>query len=184
MLDQIRCTGFASKSAILALSFVIVAVAQSAGAGPALLPDNIGPLPESSRMLAQAGSTGGVVGKQGKSVSGGEDAEPTRSAREHKQPEPRAKSRSPASYEGTWHGVSTGPCIHDYTWTLDVRNGIMSSSSAEGHVSLGGTTNGSMTVLGTRYVFKGRPVSRSAIAGTWTRPDGCSGKWTTNSISE
>jgi hypothetical protein len=163
----------------------MVAISHSVALGAQTMSADITrPLPESGTVLAQAGSTGGTVLKQGKSVSGDQDTEPTRSAKERKKPELRAKPKSSASFEGTWHGVSTGTCKHDYTWTLEVRNGIMSGAGSQGHVSAGGTTDGSMTVLGTRYAFKGRAVSLTAISGTWTRLDGCSGKWKTNSISQ
>jgi hypothetical protein len=62
--------------------------------------------------LAQAGSTGGVIGKQGKSVSGGEEAatpKPEATAPAQRKPAPdRAAARQPAksgcrSIAGTWN---------------------------------------------------------------------------------
>jgi hypothetical protein len=183
MQNHMRCTGFATRSAIVALSFVLVVPARSAGLPDVVRADGSRP-PESSGLLAQAGSTGGSVAKQGKSVSGDQDADQPRGPKEHKPPQPRTKAKPTASYEGTWHGVSSGRCISDYRWTVQVRDGIMSGSGAEGHVSPGGATIGTMTVVGTKYSFKGHAVGPSQVAGTWTRPDGCSGTWTTSTKSE
>jgi hypothetical protein len=185
MQDQMRCPGFASRSLAGPLSLLMLVTAHSTGFSEVASSDHTGTRPEPMSVFAQAGSTGGSVANQGKSVSGEQDTDHSRGPTERRpQPQPRAKAKPAASFEGTWHGVSTGSCIHDYTWTLQVRNGAMSGNGSEGHVSPGGATLGSMTVLGTRYIFKGHAAGPSRIAGTWTRPDGCSGIWTTNSISE
>jgi hypothetical protein len=144
--------------------------------------------PKPNRMFAQAGSTGGFVGKQGKSSSGAQDTgRPHRSERahrseggtshrrEHRQSQPRATASF--RYDGTWSGANTGSCIGQYGWTIHVLNGIMSGGGTAGHVSSGGAASGTMNVAGTVYSFSGR-ASSSQASGRWTRPDGCSGNWT------
>jgi hypothetical protein len=64
-----------------------------------------------SSALAQAGSTGGTVGKQDKSISGGEEAERPRAASHPKRSAAKAQETSSGHSCGrivgrwTWHGV-------------------------------------------------------------------------------
>jgi hypothetical protein len=155
--------GWGSLTAVAALSFSIAAFA------------NI------SLSFAQAGSTGGTIGKQDKSVSGEEDMRQKRGsvrrAPSHRvSPMPSARG-SVGLYNGTWNGVSTGHCIAAWTWTLQVSNGAISGSGTNGRVTEGGAINGVMVVLGTAYNFVGHLNPKEA-SGTWTSRPGCFGGWT------
>jgi hypothetical protein len=161
--------GWRMSPAVLALSFSIAAFA------------NI------SLSFAQAGSTGGTIGKQDKSVSGEEDirqkpgpvrrANPNHSNPSHRvSPMPSGRG-SVTLYNGTWNGVSTGHCIAAWTWTLQVSNGVISGSGTNGRVTEGGGINGVMVVLGTAYNFVGHLNPKEA-SGTWTSRPGCFGGWT------
>jgi hypothetical protein len=138
---------------------------------------------EPDAALAQAGSTGGNVGKQDKSVSGAQD-ESTRPARV-KKASPKASRSAPAreqagapAISGEWKGVSSGSCIIDWSWTLQISSdGAITGSGTTGHVGRGGAGNGTMRVLGKDYYFAGH-FGSSKGSGTWKRKDGCSGKWT------
>ena len=133
--------------------------------------------------FAQAGSTGGTIGNRDKSVSGGGE-ETRRAAR--KPPVKRA-SRPPrrgegaatlgSSFDGSWAGMSVGPCIGKFGWTLQVSNGVISGSSTTGQIARSGATNGDMVVLGKHYLFKGVTRASGQASGTWTSPN-CSGNWT------
>jgi hypothetical protein len=137
------------------------------------------------RALAQAGTTGGNIGKPEKSISGGQDE----SAKPHaakKTPPKQSRSASaparaaagPAAASGAWKGVSTGSCIPDWSWTLQISNeGVITGSGTTGHVGRGGAGSGTMTVLGRDYNFVGH-FGPSTGSGTWKRSDGCFGSWT------
>jgi len=95
-----------------------------------------------------------------------------------KPPKP-APAGPTTSYDGSWSGVSVGSCIITWRWTVQVRNGIVSGSSATGRVSAAGIMSGHMTVFRTTYEFVGK-ISGSHITGTWRTPDKCTGTWTAN----
>jgi hypothetical protein len=140
-----------------------------------------------SAALAQGGSTGGNIGQQNKSVSGGQapSAAPPPARRASPKPSRREPARvqaAPAaaagSWSGAWKGVSTGGCIPTWSWTLQITDGgDISGSGAVGKVARGGGASGTMTVLGVAYHFAGR-FSAGTAAGTWKRDDGCAGAWT------
>jgi hypothetical protein len=139
----------------------------------------------SGAALAQGG-TGGSLGQTNKSVSGGQ---PESAPAPHRQAAPRPSRSAPArsarvetgavgSMAGAWAGMSTGSCIPNWTWTIQISSdGNMSGSGVTGQVSRGGTAMGTMTVGGTSYNFVGH-VSGRAASGTWTTAAGCSGRWT------
>ena len=89
----------------------------------------------------------------------------------------RAETGSLLGYNGTWSGVSTGHCIATWNWKIEVNNGNISGNNISGHVSRGGSANGSMIVFGTRYNFVGH-MSLNQATGTWTTGGNCSGGWT------
>ena len=135
--------------------------------------------------LAQAGTTGGNIGKPEKSMSGGQDEsakphaakktspKPSRSA-----PAPARAAAGPSAASGAWKGVSTGSCIPDWSWTLQISSeGIITGSGTTGRVGRGGAGSGTMTVLGRDYNFIGH-FGSSTGSGTWKRKDGCFGSWT------
>jgi len=162
-----RGARLAGKSAIKPLCFLIA----------------IAFLLEPSTALAQAGSTGGNIGKQDKSVSGGQD-ESARPRAAKKVPPKQSRSAparaqpGPSAASGAWKGVSTGSCIPDWSWTLEITSeGTISGNSISGHVSRGGAASGTVVSGGTTYSFAGH-FGSSVGSGTWKRPDGCSGTWT------
>ena len=167
MRELMRFAKLASKSVIRPLQFLIA----------------IAILFEPDTALTQAGSTGGNVGVPDKSVSGAQDesAKPLRAQKASPKPSRSAPVRTetgaPAA-SGAWKGVSTGGCIPDWTWTLQISGeGIITGSGTTGHVGRGGVGNGTMTVLGKNYYFVGH-FGPSTASGTWKREDRCSGRWT------
>lgn len=82
-----------------------------------------------------------------------------------------------ASYNGTWAGLSTGHCIPNYNWTIDVNNGVVSGSSTSGSVTGAGFVRASMMVNGYRYDVVGH-ARGSTASGTWTTTGNCAGRWT------
>jgi hypothetical protein len=143
-------------------------------------------------VFAQAGTTGGSVGKQDKSISGdsagpssGKSAPSTRNApskknassSQNKKSQDRRESGSQTSFNGTWNGLSIGGCFTHYSWTIQVSNGIISGNNATGRVSSGGSVNGYMMVMGNKYNFAGHARSGQA-SGSWIKTGDCSGRWT------
>jgi hypothetical protein len=63
------------------------------------------------RSLAQAGSTGGIIGKQDKSMSGGEEADRPRA-----EPHPKR----PAKVRETSSGRSCGSIVGRWSWYLGI----------------------------------------------------------------
>jgi hypothetical protein len=92
---------------------------------------------------------------------------------------PRMPSRSAPSRsvnnDGRWAGVSTGPCIPTWRWTLQVGNGAVSGRNTTGQISRSGAMQGVMVVLGKAYRFTGR-MSGTAGSGKWVSAE-CSGVW-------
>ena len=137
----------------------------------------------SSSFGQTAGSTGGTIGKQDKSVSGEEEIREkvrhgsvrgaNRSNRVSAIPSGRG---SVALYNGTWSGVSIGRCIAGWSWKLQVSNGIISGPTTSGRVSGGGAISGAMEVVGTTYNFVGH-MHRDEASGTWKSRPGCFGTW-------
>lgn len=71
--------------------------------------------------LAQAGSTGGTIGKQDKSISGGEEADRPRAALHPMRPAARAPAES-SSLPPTIHLHEHNPTYGDYSATLKRTN--------------------------------------------------------------
>ena len=78
--------------------------------------------------------------------------------------------------EGTWSGVSKGPCILTWRWTVQISNGSLSGEKTAGHVARNGAATGTMVVFGKTYRFFGRFEGRTG-GGTWEGPE-CGGTWT------
>lgn len=195
MRDRLSSTNAAKKSAIRLLWLPVVLALQP----PALAAQSTGnrkPTPELGVVIAQdAGSAGGTVGKPDKSATGNTDGDTAKSSRRKPRksqddddtPSKRSVKVSPSTdtggpipADGTWTGVSAGPCIITWHWTLNVNNGVVTgTSNATGHVTRSGTITGNMTVFGQRYDFVGH-MGGSQGSGSWTNlgPRGCSGRWT------
>jgi hypothetical protein len=160
MTDAARRAKLVSKSAVKS-QWLLVASALLFGAHPA---------------CAQGGSAGGTIGQPNKSISSGQDV----SARSLpvKKPKPSGSASGTLAAVGTWNGVSTGGCIPNWSWTLQVSSeGIITGSGTTGRVGRGGAGNGTMTVLGKDYHFAGHFGPKEG-SGTWKRTDGCTGSWT------
>jgi hypothetical protein len=132
--------------------------------------------------FAQAGSTGGTVGKTDKSASGGEDEAPARHnakprAAKKEPSESRAESRASGSVDGTWAISATGRCVPPWSLTFLISDGAISGSGATGQISRGGSARGNAVVLGLKFDFIGHFGGRQAT-GTFVGPDGCPGQWT------
>jgi hypothetical protein len=130
--------------------------------------------------FAQAGSTGGTIGKMNKSVSGGgEAASPEPRAKSHATYRasvgPRSEGRS-GSADGTWAVSATPNCLPPWTLTASVSNGVI-SGGATGQVSRAGAVRGNAVVLGMKFDFVGHFRGGQA-SGTLVGPNGCPGQWT------
>lgn len=128
------------------------------------------------------GSAGGIVGKTGKSVSGSESAEPQRPVQRQKPASAARPARahegggSVAAFDGTWTFVATG-CGAGMKQGV-ISGGRLRIGDGGGTVSAAGAMRGSFTtVSGVRQVAVGR-LSGATGAGTYSRPNGCSGSWT------
>ena len=133
----------------------------------------------SSSFGQTAGSTGGTIGKQDKSVSGGEEIQKKvrHGSLGSASPSKRVSSipggrGSVALYNDTYSVVSTGRCVPSWSWTLQVSNGIISGPTTSGRVSAGGAVSGAMG----EYNFVGH-MHRDGASGTWKSRPGCFGTW-------
>jgi hypothetical protein len=132
--------------------------------------------------FAQAGSTGGTIGKTDKSVSGGDEEAPARHsakprAAKRTSPESKTESRASGSADGTWAISATGRCVPPWSLTFLISDGAISGSGASGQVSRGGSAHGNAVILGIKFDFIGHFGGRQAT-GTFVGPDGCPGQWT------
>ncbi len=131
--------------------------------------------------FAQAGSTGGTIGKMNKSVSGGgEEASPEPRAKSHgtyrASVGPRSEGRS-GSADGTWAVSATPSCLPPWVLTASVSNGVISGGGATGQVSRAGAVRGNAVVLGMKFDFVSNFRGGQA-SGTLVGPNGCPGRWT------
>ena len=128
------------------------------------------------------GSTGGIIGKENKSVSGTRDSEPEQPMRRTK---PRSETRrTPARgggggnvsrFDGSWTFIAAG--CGAGTKRGVISGGGISSSGGSGQVSASGAMRASFTVFGKATNATGR-LSGVTGTGTYTRVDGCTGPWT------
>ena len=117
--------------------------------------------------LAQAGSGGGSIGNDEKSVSGSRSAEPERPAR---------RSGGGGNFDGAWVVNSVGASCGSSTSAIVVTSGKIIGEGLIGTVSSNGAARsvgnyGSITVISSGR-FSGRSGS-----GTFRRSDGCVGTW-------
>jgi len=137
------------------------------------------------------GSAGGSIGNDDKAVSGSRSeprsAKPERSSRKSKsEDEPRrASSRRSGggggggnNADGTWVVSSVGvTCPDTLTETMVVTGGRIVSANGSATVSPNGTVTGVGNYSGIIVRSQGRMVGRTG-SGTFTRSDGCTGRWT------
>jgi|HubBroStandDraft_6_1064221.scaffolds.fasta_scaffold628077_1 hypothetical protein len=166
MRDEMRHAECTSRSADKALWLLLVTAL----------------LLQPSGVFAQAGTTGGAIGREDKGVSGGQEENVQRHvtkrvpSKQVRSARARTETASPAGYDGTWVGISTGTCIPNAGWMIQVNGGIMSGNSVTGRIARGGAASGFMMVGATAFNFLGH-FSSSAGFGTWSTTTGCSGKW-------
>lgn len=133
-------------------------------------------IPSIGDAFAQAGSAGGRIGKTDKSISGGEETR--RPAKRASQPPRRREpATTSASFDGSWAGMSVGPCIGHFAWKVQVTNGVI-SGGATGQIGRNGATKGDMAVMGKHFLFRGVTRASGQASGTWTSSRNCSGSWT------
>jgi hypothetical protein len=135
---------------------------------------------------AQAqGSTGGSIGKQDKSVSGGQDGgvrSKPRSERPSRSERSPAKSRSGGggggNFDGRWNSASFGrTCSDKTTDVVTISGGQMSGTGFSGRVSGSGSVSGVWSGSGISANVSGR-MSGNSGSGSFRRSDGCVGSWT------
>jgi len=90
-----------------------------------------------SSALAQAGSTGGTIGKQDKSISGGVDAETPRAAPDPKRPATKARDTSPDH--------SCNRVVGNWTWYLGLTETVFNQ---DGSARNSGGATGTWTCTG------------------------------------
>ena len=91
-----------------------------------------------SSALAQAGSIGGTIGKQDKSISGGEEADRPRAAPHPKRPAAKAQETS--------SGHSCSRIVGTWSWYLGVSESVFHKDGTARHSSSGVT--GKWTCVG------------------------------------
>lgn len=182
---------FATCALVWAAACMMHVAPGSAGAAETLAANALEPVkvaPDAGLIrLAQAGSAGGSVGKQNKSLSGEQESAPAPerprakpSARERTSP-PRERSAA-GNYDGTWTVVSVSPGCSSApgipgTGVVTISGGHISAQGLSGSVSSSG--NSSSVYHGEGYISyaSGRFSGRSG-SGTFHTTSGCNGRWT------
>jgi hypothetical protein len=131
------------------------------------------------------GSAGGSIGNDDKSVSGSRPARslsPDRPAQRSRPAEPRHSRRGASggggNFDGAWPISSRGTsCSDTFSETVTVTSGKLVGSYGGGTVSASGSVHGSGNYNGIGVTSQGRFSGRSG-SGTFTRSDGCIGRWT------
>lgn len=130
------------------------------------------------------GSAGGTIGNDDKSVSGSRPAravEPSRPTQRNRPAEPRHSRRSSGgggNFDGAWSISSAGvTCSDTFRETVIVTSGKLVGSYGGGSVSSSGAVRGKGNYNGIGVTSQGRFAGRSG-SGTFTRSDGCTGRWT------
>jgi hypothetical protein len=134
------------------------------------------------------GATGGSIGKQDKSVSGGQDGgarstsreseRPSRSERSSKRSSGGGGSGGVSQFDGRWASASFGrTCPEKTTAVVTIAGGNMVSEGFTGRVSGSGSVSGVWAGSGLTASVSGR-ISGQRGAGTFRRSDGCVGGWT------
>ena len=123
--------------------------------------------------LAQAGSYGGSIGMQDKSVSG-EEAAPRAAPRRAPAREPR---REATNYDGTWTVQSTGQnCAINTSAAVIVQGRRVFGQGGTGTVSASGAVSTVGSIGALSVTGRGQLSGRSG-SGTFRQSDGCVGRW-------
>ena len=138
------------------------------------------------------GSTGGSIGKQDKSVSGGEDGGGASRSTSRERERPAKSERSSkrersgggggggggGNFDGTWASASQGTTCTDRTSSVvAISGGNMVSDGFTGRVTSSGSVTGMWAGSGLSASVSGHMSGRSG-SGTFRRSDGCVGTWT------
>ena len=135
------------------------------------------------------GSTGGSIGKQDKSLSGGQDSDSRSTSRERERPArserpsrseraPRGSGGGAGNFDGTWNSASFGrTCPDRATDVVTISGGRMSGTGFSGRVSGTGAVSGLWAGNGISATVSGH-MSGNRGSGTFRRSDGCVGTWT------
>ena len=128
---------------------------------------------------AQAqGATGGSIGKQDKSVSGGQDGGVRSKPRERAPAKPRSGGGGGGNFDGKWNSASFGrTCSDKTTDVVTISGGQMSGTGFTGRVSGSGSVSGVWAGSGISATVSGR-MSGNSGSGSFRRSDGCVGGWT------
>jgi hypothetical protein len=142
--------------------------------------------------FAQSGSAGGSIGNDEKSVSGSRQTprsvEPEKPARRSK-PEadaPRRAARKSGgggggNFDGAWVAHSVGTPCGAATERFVISSGRLAGELSSGQVSSNGSTTSGGSASGVSWRSSGRFSGRSG-SGTFSRSDGCSGRWTASKL--
>jgi hypothetical protein len=124
------------------------------------------------------GSTGGSIGKQDKSISGGQDGGAVRSAPRERSAPKRSGGGGGGNFDGTWASASAGQTCSDRTTdVVTISGGRMTGTGFNGRVSGSGSVSGLWAGSGITASVSGR-MSGNSGSGTFRRSDGCVGTWT------
>jgi hypothetical protein len=143
-----------------------------------------GPLASESFLIAQAGGTGGTIGQQEKSISGGDVSAPP-ARREHGDDRGRSRpARSSGSrgggggnYDGAWAVVSVGQPCGSGTTVVVITGGKIIGNGLTGRVGSNGSAHSVWQGGGITSTASGR-LSGHSGSGSFRRSDGCVGRWT------
>jgi hypothetical protein len=132
--------------------------------------------------LAQAGSAGGSIGNEEKSLSGTRETVPERPARKPAEETHRSRPSSGGgggnNFDGAWIVVSVGTtCSGGSRSAVVVTSGRIVGQGVSGQVSANGSVSAASSVNGIAITNVGRLSGRSG-SGTFRQSDGCSGRWT------
>jgi len=130
--------------------------------------------------LAQ-GATGGSIGKQDKSVSGGGDgggsSRSTSRERSHAKRSNSGAVGGGGNFDGKWNAASVGNTCPGAMGVIIIAGGQLTGNNTTGRVSGNGSLSGTASGGGYSSTFSGR-LSGNNGRGTFQRSDGCKGTWT------
>ncbi len=134
--------------------------------------------------FAQAGSTGGTIGKIDKSVSGAEEGtsrEPRAKSRASHRASVRPRSEGPfwGRPRGSWAVSATPSCLPPWTLTTSVSNGVDKRRRRDrASFARAGAVRGNAVVLGLKFGFRRSLSRRTSVRELWSVRNGCPGHWT------
>lgn len=127
-------------------------------------------------VVAQAGSYGGSIGKQDKSVSGAEEQPRRARSRAYREPaEPRRQIRN--SFDGTWSVQAFGQnCSNNSVAAVVVSGGHVVGQGVTGTVSPSGAVR-TVGAAGAVSITSHGQLRGASGSGVYRQSDGCIGRW-------